>query len=239
MGLGILAAKAAGDAASRLSPFQLVLDTYRTFAAAAIGVMMLGISAQLVAAEYRWGTIRVVIGRGVGRVRLLGAKLAAVAIVAVPVLALLGLGGASDLAVRVTQRSAPAVWSEIWLSAAVVLLSAAVCAVLGAAAGAIGRSMTFAMVVVAGFFPVDNILGYLLPLIQNATQEQVWASATTYLLGPTLNQLPAVLMGRPAAQLVGPELPTDLTHSLVVIAGYIGVLATAAALLTSERDITN
>ncbi len=238
VGLGILAAKTAGDAAPRLGPFQLALDTYRTFAAAAIGVMMLGLSAQLVAAEYQWGTIRVVIGRGVGRLRLLGAQLTAVTIVAVPLLALLGVGGATYLAVRLASRSASAVWSEVWLSAIVVLLSAVVCGILGAAAGAVGRSMTLAMVIVAGFFPLDNVLGFLLPLIQNATQEQVWAAATTYLLGSTLNQLPAVLMGRPAAQMVGPALTTDLTHCLVVIAGYIGVLGTAAVLFTSQRDIT-
>ena len=238
IGLGIVAANAAGEAAPPLTSFQLTLDTYRIFAAAAIGVMMLGISAQLVAAEYQWGTIRVLAGRGVGRLRLLGAKLAATSIVALPLLALLGAGGVDDLAVRLAQHSTPVVWQEIWASAIVVLLSAVVGAVLGASAGAVGRSMTFALAVIAAFFPTDNILGYLLPLIQNATQEQVWATATTYLLGPTLNQLPAVLMARPAAQLVGPQLTTDLTHSLVVIAGYVGALAIAAVVVTTQRDIT-
>lgn len=46
--------------------------------------------------------------------------------------------------------------------------------------------MTFVTAVVAGFFPTDNFLGYVLPLIQNATQEKIWANISTYLLGPTL-----------------------------------------------------
>lgn len=239
-GLGILAATAAGDTApSGLNSFQLALDTYRAFAAAAIGVMMVGTSAQLVAAEYQWATVRVVTGRGVGRLRLLSAKLAAVLLVAVPLLVLLGGAGAADVAVRAAAGSTPAVWSEVWLSAIVVAMSAVVCAVLGAAAGAVGRSITFALAVVAGFFPADNILGYVLPIIQNATQEQFWANATTYLLGPTLNHLPAVLIGRPAAELVVPELPIDLAHSLVVIAGYTALLVIAAAIVTSRRDITS
>ena len=238
VGLGILAANAAGDAAPRLGTFQYALDTYRAFAAAAIGVMMLGVSAQLVAAEYHWGTIRVVTGRGVGRLRLLGAKLAAVALVGVPLLVLLAAAGTADLGVRLARHPNTVVWSEVWLSALVVVVSAGACAVLGAAAGAVGRSMTFALTVVAAFFPADNILGFVLPLIQNATQEQVWANATTYLLGPTLNQLPAVLMTRPAAQLVGPELPIDITHGLLVVATYVG-LGFVAAIVATQRDITN
>lgn len=76
-------------------------------------------------------------------------------------------------------------------------------------AGAVGRSMTFAMAVAARFFPIDNGLGYILPLLQNATQERVWADLSTCLLGPTMNHLPSVLMGRRAGELVPTQLPVD------------------------------
>lgn len=234
--VGGLSAAAAGDQARGLGPFQFAMDTYRAFAAAAVGVVVLAVSARLVALEYQQGTIRVVLARGVGRLQLLLAKLAVVGLVALPVLAALALAGVVDVVVGLHQHPATVDWQDVSLAALTVALSAVVCGVLGAAAGAVGRSMTFAMAVAAGFFPTDNGLGYVLPLLNNATQERVWADLSTYLLGPTLNHLPSVLMGRPAGELVPPQLPVDATHSLLVIAGYVGVFIAAAALVNWRRD---
>lgn len=234
--VGGLAGSAAGAQAPGLGHFQYAMDTYRAFAAAAAGLVVLAVSARLVAQEYEQGTIRVVLARGVGRMRLLLAKVAAVGVVALPVLAVLALAGVADVAIQLQQRPAAVAWHDVWLSALTVILSAAAGGILGAAAAALGRSMTFAMAVAAGFFPLDNGLGYVLPLLQTATQERVWADLSTYLLGPTLNHLPSVLMGRPAGELVPPQLPVDATHSLLVIAGYLAVLAASAALVTWWRD---
>jgi len=234
--VGGLAGAAASDVAHGLGSFQYATDTYRAFAAAAVGVVTLTVSARLVAVEYQQGTIRVVLARGVGRLQLLTAKLAAVAVVALPVLATLALAGVVDVVIQLHQNPAAVAWQDVWLATLTVTVSAVVCAVLGAAAGAVGRSMTFAMAVAAGFSPVDNGLGYVLPLLQNATQERVWADLSTYLLGPTLNHLPSVLMGRPAGELVPPQLPVGATHSLLVIAGYVAVFIAAAALVTWRCD---
>jgi ABC-type transport system involved in multi-copper enzyme maturation permease subunit len=234
--VGGLAFSAAGDQAHGLGPFQYAIDTYRAFAAAAAGVVTLAISAGLVAQEYQQGTIRVVLARGVGRVQLLVAKLAAVGVVAIPILAALAVAGVVEVTIRLHQQPAAVAWPDVWVGALTVALSAAVCGVLGAAAGAVGRSTTFAMAVAVGFFPVDNGLGYVLPLLNNATQERVWADLSTYLLGPTLNHLPSVLMGRPAGELVPPELPVDATHGLLVIAGYAAVSLAAAVAVTWRRD---
>ena len=236
--LGVLARMAAADQAAGLGlgPFQLAIDTYRAFAAAAAGVILLALSARLVAQEYDLGTVRVVLARGVGRLRLLTAKLVATIVVALAVLALLAVGGVVSVAVQLQGRTATVAWHDVWPAALVVALSAVVCTVIGLVAGAVGRSMTFAMAVAAGFFPFDNGLGVVLPILQNATQERVWADLTTYLLGPTLNHLPAVLTGRHAAELVTPQLPVDATHSLLVIAGYVLVLAGAAVLVTWRRE---
>jgi hypothetical protein len=230
--VGWAAAAAAGDHRAGLAPARAALDTYRAFAAGAAGVVALGLPARLVAIEYELGTIRVVLARGVGRLRLLAAKLAAAAVVTLPFLASLALAGAAFLA----SRQAGVAWSDVWPAAATVALSAVVCAVLGAAAGAVGRSMTFALAVAAGFFPLDNGLGSLLPIIESATQERVWGDVSTYLLGPTLNHLPSVLAGRPAAELVTPMIGVDAAHGLAVVAGYAVVLTAAAALATWGRD---
>jgi len=235
--IGGAAGGAAGDVASGLGPFQVAIDTYRAFAAAATGVVMLAVSARLAAVEYQEGTIRVVLARGVGRLRLLLAKLATMGVVALPLLAAAAIGGAVVVTLRLWQQPAPVIWGDVWLAALTVALSAGVCGLLGAAAGAVGRSMTFAMAVAAGFFPLDNMLGYLLPILQNATQERVWGDLTTYLLGPTLNHLPSVLMGRRAGELIPPQLPVDAVHSVLVIAGYCVALVAAAALLTWRRDV--
>jgi ABC-2 type transport system permease protein len=234
--IGLAADAAARDQAAGLAPFPAVIDTYRMFAAAVVGVIVLAVSARLVAEEYQQGTVRVLLAGGVGRLRLLAAKLAAVAVVALPVLAVLAVAGAVDVALELRGQPASAAWGDVWPSEAVVVLSAGVGAVIGSAAGAAGRSMTFAMAVAAGFFPVDNALGYVLPLLQNATQEHVWGDLSTYLLGPTLNHLPSVLMGRRAAELVPPEWPVDAAHSLLVVGGYVAVLAAAAVVVTWRRD---
>lgn len=236
--LGVVARAAADGQATGmgLGPFQLAIDTYRAFAAAGVGVIMLAVTARLVALEYQLGTIRVVLARGVGRLRLLTAKLVAMSLVAVSVLALLALAGTGYVTVELHGQTAAVSWHDVWLAALVVALSAMACMVIGLAAGAVGRSMTFAMAVAAGFFPFDNGLGIVLPLLQNATQERVWADLTTYLLGPALNHLPSVLMGRHAAELVTPQLPVGTTHCLLVIAGYVAVLAVAAILVTWRRE---
>lgn len=234
--VGALAGGAAGDNVSGLGSFQYALDTYRAFAAAAVGVVLLVVSARLVAVEYQQGTIRILLARGAGSLRLLLAKLAAVTLIALPVLAALAVAGVAYVAIRLRQQPATVAWTDVWVSSLTVALSAGVCGLLGAAAAAVGRSMTFALAVAVGFFPLDNGLGYLLPILNTATQERAWADLTTYLLGPNLNHLPSAAMGRPAAELIPPALPVGPTHSLLVIAGYVGMFILSALLVTWGRD---
>jgi hypothetical protein len=156
--------------------------------------------------------------------------------VALTVLAALAIAGAVFLAVWLHQQAAAIAWRDVWAAALTVALSTVAGGLLGTAAGAVGRSLTFAAAVAAGFFPVDNGLGYVLPILNTATQERVWADLTTYLLGPTLNHLPSVLMNRSAGELVPPAVPADATHSLLVVAGYVAVFVAAAALVTWRRD---
>lgn len=238
VGVGVAAGTAAADQADLLheGSFSLAIDIYRVFAAASIGALMLALSARLVAMEYRLGTIRVILAQGVGRLRLLLAKLAALGLVALPSLAVLTVTGIVFVTIHLHQRPAAVVWREVWTGALTVVLSTMACGLLGAAAGAVGRSMTFAAAVAAGFFPVDNILGYLLPVLGNATGERVWSDLTTYQLGLALNHLPSVLMGRRAGELVAPARPVDATHTLLVIAVYVAIFVAGGALLTWRRD---
>jgi len=177
-----------------------------------------------------------VLARGVGRLQLLLAKLAALALLGLSVFAALAVAGFMEVTIRLQQQSAVVSWRDVWPAALTVALSVMVCCTLGVAAAAVGRSMTFAMAVAMGFFPIDNGLGYVLPLLHSATQERVWADLSTYLLGPTLNHLPSVLMHRPAGELISPEPAVAATHSLLVMAAYVAVFMTAAAVVTWRRD---
>lgn len=234
--VGSAAFAAAADQAVRLGHFPFVIDTARAFAAAFAGMVMLAVSARLVASEYQEGTIRVVLARGAGRLRLLAAKLVAVGVVALTVSTALAVAGVVYGAVQLQRLPAPVAWGEVGAAASTVALSVVVCGLLGAAAAATGRSLTFAAAVAMGFFPADNVLGYLLPIVGTATSERVWGDLTGYLLGPTLNHVPSVLMGRPAGELVPPVAPADTTHSLVVIAVYAALFLAASVLVTWRRD---
>jgi hypothetical protein len=238
LGLGALAATAAHDQAAvlGLASFQTATDIYRAFAAATLGALLLGVTAWLVATEYQEGTIRIVLARGVGSLPLLTAKLVTAGMLALASFAALAMAGVAYVAFSLQRQPGTVVWRDVWTAALVVTLSALAGVLLGAAAGSVGRSLTFAAAVVAGFFPVDNILGYMLPILHNATQEKVWGDLTTYLLGLNLNHLPSVLMGRRAAEMVGPEPAVDAMHSLVVIAAYLAVFVVAAFAAQWRRD---
>lgn len=238
LGLGALAGTAAHDQAAQLglSSFQTATDIYRAFAAATLGAVLLAAMAWLVATDYQEGTIRIILARGVGKLRLLTAKLVTVTLLAMAWFAALALGGVVYLAVSLSQRPGAVVWREVWVAMLVVALSALAGALLGAAAGSVGRSMTLAAAVAVSFFPADNFLGYVLPIFHTATQEKVWGELTSYLLGLNLNHLPSVLMGRRAAELIGPEPAVGATHSLLVIAGYMAVFLVAALAANLRRD---
>jgi hypothetical protein len=234
--VGVIAAAAAADQAIRLGSFPYVIDTGRAFAAAFAGVVMLAVSARLVAMEYQEGTIRVLLARGAGPLRVLFAKLAAVGVVGLALSAALAVAGTAYVAVQLQRLPAPIAWGDVRVAALTVALSVAICGLLGAAAGAAGRSLTFAAAVAIGFFPADNVLGYLLPILSTATSERLWADLTGYLLGPALNHVPSVLMSRPAGELIPPAVPEDATHGLLVIAAYAAAFLGAVVLVTWRRE---
>jgi ABC-type transport system involved in multi-copper enzyme maturation permease subunit len=203
------------------------------------GALLLIVSARLVGMEYSAGTIRVVLARGVGRVRLLVAKLAALAVYALAVTAgFLALAALFCLAMAAAQGgSLPHVlstlpgseWRDVWVHLLTLAISAGVCVVVGAAAAAGTRSLPLGLVAAVGFFPVDNL--FVERLLGAPWQGQL----TAYQLGPNLNVLSETLGGMRESRFSRPEVPVDGTHSLVVIGVYCAVLLLAALLLTWRR----
>jgi ABC-2 type transport system permease protein len=237
----LMALIGASDARSHLGR---VPDRYLLFIAVAqveglnlvTGVVLLVAAARLVGMEYSTGTIRVILGRGVGRLQLLAAKLVALAALSVALLAALGTVAAVQALVlaRLWHVGAPTpgAWRVVGSAALAVAISMAACVLLGVAAAALGRSTAIAAGLVMAFFPADNTPGMLGAIYRS----DLLVRLGEYLLGPNLNTLPGALTGTHGT-FAGPALPVDRTHLLFVIALWCaGFLALAAGLVRS-RDV--
>ena len=198
------------------------------------GALLLFAAARLVGTEYTAGTIRVVLARGVGRVRLLAAKLAALAVFALAVTGgFLVLAAAFGLVMIAAQGGSPAhvvailpgsEWHDVRIHVLTILISAGVCVLVGVAGAAVGRSLPFAMIVAVAFFPLDNFLAG-------------GRDYNVYQLGPNLNVLNETLGHMRESLFTRPAQPVDASHSLVVIGVYCAVFLLAAFIPTWRRDV--
>jgi ABC-2 type transport system permease protein len=213
------------------------------------GAFLLVASARLVSLEYGSGTIRVVLARGTGRLGLLAAQYAALAMTGLALLTAFTLLAAAVLYGVVVAwhgdftpiTSLPAnAWTDTWINLLVGLVSVVICILLGTAAAVVGRSVAFGVGVAVAFFPADNFGTLVMALTARLTHQDFWLNVTQYLLGPCLNRLPVTLQTdhttRPtfAAPLVR---QIDATHLWLVIGAYAFVFLAAAIVLTWRRDI--
>ncbi|HEV2238471.1 MAG TPA: ABC transporter permease subunit [Ktedonobacterales bacterium] len=228
------------------------------------GILLLILSAMVIGLEYQQGTIRILLGRGVGRLQLLGAKTLALALVgAVLLLALLiydvllAMGmllirtGSLDL----LNHATPAFWTDARLYLLTVVISMVATLALGVCVAVVGRTLAFGVGVGLSWFAADNIAVIILLLIVNFTNNDFWARVSGFFLGPILNTLPTLLIGahtvtfqaengalasvsRPIA-VVGfqPIDKIDATHGLLVIAVYTIIFVVTAIVLTARRDV--
>jgi ABC-type transport system involved in multi-copper enzyme maturation permease subunit len=257
-----LAGRGIGDALSS-TPLDVMytlmqrdLQVLRAFG----GIYLLIISALVVGQEYQLGTIRILLGRGVGRLQLLGAKVLALVIVALGVLvAALVLDSALavvDLLILAHSLSAfsaltAAFWSQTGWYILTVAISMGATLLLGVAANVVGRSLAFGLGVGLIWFPADNIGTIIMSLIAQFTNNPFWNNITGFFLGPTLNVLPALIVparvitgplgqtaSKPASTLgIPPLVSVTSTQAILVIVGYCVVFAAIAIYLTWRRDV--
>ncbi len=227
------------------------------------GVYMLILAALVIGIEYQQGTIRILLGRGVGRLQLLSAKILALAITGLTLL----LGGillnGVLMSVYVTvvagrlnvlQAVTPQYWSDMWLYALSVAISMGVTLLLGVAVTVVGRSLAFGLGMGLGWFAADNLGALVLVLVNEFTHSDFWLKVTAYLLGPILNTLPTLIVPNrvvtvqtakgvqsitKTAASVGfkPFVSITSTHALLVVLGYAVVFAAVAIVLTWRRDV--
>jgi ABC-type transport system involved in multi-copper enzyme maturation permease subunit len=224
-----------------LDIFQFLFDT-------GAGIFILLLGARLVATEYDSGTIHVLLGRGAGRLRLLFAQMAALALVATILLVGYLVLATASMALLINSfgdlrlvRDLPGTaWTELAVTVLAMVVSMLICILLGVSAAVIGRSMAFGIGAAMAVFPADNFGTIILGLISRATHQQWIGEVTGYLLGPNLNVFAGTLEHRKTnAPFASPLVTVSAEHVIAVVAAY-GVLLLAASIwLTWRRDVLN
>jgi ABC-2 type transport system permease protein len=222
-----------------------VLDPLAVTVQIGVGIPLLILSVRVVGQEYQLGTVRVLVARGTGRVRLLLAKLTALGIVAAAAAVLTGAVTAGALwmvepeAVQAAAAAASANSRDAGLNLVAVGLSLAACVLLGVFVATLGRSVAFGLALALVWFPVENVALLVLPALTVFTRMPLWDGLSPYLLGGNLNTMVQALEPerRAVAFLVSPEPQVDGRHALLVVAAYLAVFLAASLLLTWQRDI--
>jgi len=227
------------------------------------GIFMLILAAHVVGLEYQHGTIRVLLARGVGRLQLLGAKVAALALVGLVVMALeslielaftWGLTLADAQGGQPWRVLGPEYWADLRIYIFWLILNMVVSMLLGVAASVVGRSLAFGLAVGLSWFAVDNLLTIVLSLLARVTGSDFWAKLSGALLGPLLNRLPDYIAPPYHVTVQGPHGAVTLTktiggfgpeplvhvpasNALLVIGIYAAVFIVAAIVPTWRRDV--
>jgi len=214
--------------------------------AAGAGIALLILGSRLMGMEFGLGTMRVVLARGTGRGTLLGAKLLAMAVLALVFLicymVLAGIG--TTLAVlhqtgSLTLITLPpaGVLHHVLIATLAAAISSLTCVVVAVTVATLTRSLSAATAVALVFFPVDNALVVILSLIERATRIAALSHVSAFLLGPTLNHLPLLLKVEARAPFAIPSVHVGLTQTYLVVAGWVVGLAALAALSLRRRDV--
>jgi len=223
-------------------------DAYLAIFDVGSGIFLLIVSARLVGMEYSGGTIRVLLARGTGRVRLLLAKLTALALLGLVLLAGFVTLAAGALYATVVHWEGSfekisslqgTVWHDLGVNVLVALASMGAAILIGTAAAVLGRSLAFGIGAALVLYPADNLITATLPIFKTLTGRDFWLQASAYLLGPNLDVLPVVMQTDHAARaaFATPLVKVDATHAWLVVGVWALVLAAAAIRISQRRDV--
>jgi ABC-2 type transport system permease protein len=222
-----------------------VLDPLTVGLQVGLGIPLLVIAARVTGQEYQLGTVRVLIARGTGRMRLLLAKLAALGVLAAAGVAATAALAAGALwlveprAIEAVLRAYPSLWRDAGLNLAATSLSLAACVLMGTFVAVLGRSVVFGMAFALIWFPIENLATLVLPALSVITGQDTYAQVTGYLLSANLDAMVQALepWRRTSVYLPTPSVPVDGPHALLVVGAYLGAFLVAALLLTWRRDV--
>jgi len=227
---------------------RLILDMLMASFQAGSGVILLVLASWLVGMEHSAGTIRVLLARGAGRLRLFFAKLTALGLVGL--LLIIGYAAASVAGLAVMAVAwgdqAPAVltlpgrfWHEAAMDVAAASVSVAAAILLGVTASILGRSLAFGLAAAMAFYPADTFAVLILRLLNQLTHWHGWLDASTFFLGPNLNVVAAKLQPERAVAVpwVLPPVEVSDAHVAMVIGGWLSAFLAVGLLLTWRRDV--
>lgn len=227
------------------------------------GILALILAAHVIGLEYQQGTIRILLGRGVGRLQLLGAKALALALVVVAFMVVeLLIELTSAVGISVTAGGVSQTWrvltGEFWTDVGIFLLylliNAGATLLLGIGASVVGRSLAFGLAVGLSWFAADNLITIPLSLVGRLTGNTIWLKVSGLLLGPLLNRLPdyivppyhVTIQSADGAVTVAhavsgfgplPLIWVGAGHALLVIGLWSALFASVAIILTARRDV--
>ncbi len=221
------------------------------------GIFAMVLTVIVVGLEYQQGTIRVLLARGAGRVRLLTAKLVAAFLASLASLAvsLAVTGIFVSLQFAITNHAdqfstlPDYFWSDMGIYVVTLVVNLFASILLAAALTVLGRSLAVGLGVTLPWFFAESIISGILLLVTLQIKDKVWYEITNFFLGSSLTRLPAALLGahaqdaQAALQQGGaalgalPALP-DATFDAIVIAVYCAVFLFVAYYLTWKRDVT-
>src|SRR5260221_3524188 len=191
------------------------------------GIFLLVLTSFTIGREYQYGTIRILLARGAGRVQLL-----------LTCILMLALAGNLNALSALT----PAFWPNIGIDLLAVIINMGATILLAAAMNALTRSLTFGLSASLIWFPIDNIGTLIMNTLARLTHNDFWHNATPYLLGPLLNRLPTILLPAEARSGFesfgsGPLASVSSSHALWVISTYALVFFVLALIPTWKRDV--
>ena len=235
----------------RVAPEQFLyaaLDIMGTLFNTGSGIVLLICASRLFGMEYSAGTIRILLARGTGRLQLYFAKLVALALLGLLLLAgfaAVAFGMIYAFANSVTGSFTPLTtlpaiaYRDLELTFLVGLVSIGMTILLGSTAAILGRSLSFGIAAAMAFFPADNFATIIFGLMQRITHIDAWTKATAYLLGPNLNILASKLepgrQVRPA--FATPNVAVSAEHVWTVVGAYAALFLVASIVLLLRRDV--
>ena len=229
-----------------------LLDAVRQYSGLVIAIL----AVMLIAAEFQFGTIRIVLGRGVGRIRLLLSKFSALLIAGLIALAVILALNFVELAIlAAAQGKSDAVfghipsylWSDAGLYLLTILYNLVVTMLFATFITVLSRSLAVGLVATLLYFLVESIVGAILQGVGGATNNKIWSDIPNYFLGTNLTQLaPAALPERAFLSAAGVVArggggaggtAFDATHAIVVTLIYSAIFLGASLYLTWKRDV--
>lgn len=215
------------------------------------GLLLLVLTSITIGREYQYGTIRILLARGVGHLQLLFAKLTMLLLIAVFLLVLFTILTAllTCLEIFVLDGNLSSLhaltssfWPNIGIDMLAIFINMLATILLATAMNALSRSLTIGLSASLVWFPLDNVAVLIMNTLNRVTHNDIWLNATAYFLGPLLNRLPDWVVpaaGQSGYQSFGilPQVPVDAFHALWVIGTYSLVFLVLALISTEQRDV--